>query len=584
MNLGVDFGSSTSYFSRWNPVHKLPEAITVGFNNSPGVPTLVTIPELGGDWECGHSAREHITRSEYKHFRACKMLLNAKHEEWKKHDDYSDEFTPEIIAKFFLENQVEAALEACEESVVSRMVLCVPELWAKGIRVPDPKETLYQICRNIPQVKKGGGNVEIVTEPEAASAYTAYCCREMANNNQFKGYLLIVDYGGGTLDITLTEVDTVMQDAKEVIRISTRGSCGVGENHNGRIGAAGISYMTRLTEMFLCSVRPDLCDPTDSTRIANYQRQSVIESSLFLGLYHEVENAVIVSGRQRLERAFQRNSANPEGQMPQDPASVRTIIVPDSQGNSMAAPLTVGMLYRAYTDTIEAVLEKELNKMKPTLEKYVADPYNLNCTNFKIVLVGGFGKYILVERQLQRYFEVNNAEADHRLDTRLATQRETAISLGAALIANDEVTVRRTAPLSLGIFGRSGVEGRTFYNAIVYGQIMEEEVVYYVRQNPSPDKPEEGIIPIRYNAEQPPEFAIYFSDDQTKAYPRNMIRDYWKDHIVLTSNTECALGFRIDDSNVISLVISEFKDKNHAGKILEKSVWTVTRRCSGILA
>jgi hypothetical protein len=97
---------------------------------------------------------------------------------------------------------------------------------------------------------------------------------------------------------------------------------------------------------------------------------------------------------------------------------------------------------------------------------------------------------------------------------------------------------------------------------------MEEDVVYYVRQNPSTDKPEEGIIPIRYNAEQPPEFAIYFSDDQTKAYPREMIRDYWKDHIVLPSNTKCALGFRIDDSSVISLVISEFRDADHAGKIL----------------
>ena len=568
MNLGVDLGSSTSYFSRLNPVHKIPEAITVGFNNSPGVPTLVTVPKLGGDWEFGHSAREHITRSEYKHFRACKMLLNAGPGEWKKHDDYSDEFTPEIIAKFFLENQVEAVLEACQEEVVRRMVFCVPELWAKGIRVPDPKETLYRICRNIPQVREGGGNVEIVTEPEAASAYTAYCCREMAKNNPFNGFLLIVDYGGGTLDITLTEVDTAVQNGKEVIRISTRGSCGVGENHNGQIGAAGISYMTRLTEMFLCSVRPDLCDPADPTRIANHQRRSVTESPLFLDLYRDVENVVITHGRQKLEHAFLKNASNPEGLMPQDSTSVRTIIVPDSQGNSMSAPLTVGMLYRAYTDTIEAVLENELNKMKPTLEKYVADPYDPNCTNFKIVLVGGFGKFTLVERQLQRYFAVNNAAADHRLDTRLATQRETAISFGAALIANDEVTVRRTAPVSLGIFGRTAAVGRTFYNAIVYGQIMEEDVVYYVRQNPSTDKPEEGIIPIRYNAEQPPEFAIYFSDDQTKAYPREMIRDYWKDHIVLPSNTKCALGFRIDDSSVISLVISEFRDADHAGKIL----------------
>lgn len=45
-------------------------------------------------------------------------------------------------------------------------------------------------------------NVEVVSEPEAASAYFAYNY-EAETSKSFNGYLLLIDYGGGTLDITL---------------------------------------------------------------------------------------------------------------------------------------------------------------------------------------------------------------------------------------------------------------------------------------------------------------------------------------------------------------------------------------------
>ncbi len=564
MKLGVDFGSSTSYFSTWNPMSNAPQTIMIDPNGI-GVPTVAAVPETGGEWEFGSMAREQLAGPGYKHFRACKMLLNAKPEEWKKHDDYSDAFTPERIAKGFLEKQITRALEECEESAVERMVICIPELWAKGIRFPDPKETLYQICRKIPQVKDGGGNVEIVTEPEAASAYTAYCCRGGASGQKFEGCLLIIDYGGGTLDITLTEVDTVMQAEKEITRVSTRVSCGVGENHDGKIGAAGITYMTRVTEMLLCSACPEVCDPLDSSRIDPSRRMQVVESPLFVNLYRKVETAVI-GGKNRLKRALDRCSHDIKGEMPGSTELINVIWFSDFQGNNVSASLTAGMLYRAYTDTIEPVLERELNKLKPSILKFVSNAYEPDCRNFKIVLVGGFGKFLLVEQQVQSYFRVMSPEADCRLDTRLANQRETAISFGAALIANDEVTVRRTAPLSLGIFGYVGTT-RTYYNAIVYGQIMEDDTVYYVRRDPSPDEPEKDIVRVEWDSSDLVEFALYFTDDQNKAYSRKMKKEYWKNNIVIPKGMDCALGFRIDNSSVISMVIREFIDKNHVGEL-----------------
>ena len=174
-----------------------------------------------------------------------------------------------------------------------------------------------------------------------------------------------------------------------------------------------------------------------------------------------------------------------------------------------------------------------------------------------------------MENQLYRYFHVTAPTADNRLNSSLSANRETAISYGAALIANDFITVRRTAPLSLGIFGNSAW-GCTFYNAITYGQIMEENTVYYVRRNPEVNGPEQGIIPSLYSAERSPEFAINFSGELNKAYRRYMNPEYWRNQIVLPAHSKCALGFRIDDSNVISFVISEYKDSSHAGSILRE--------------
>ncbi len=567
MNLGVDFGSSFSCFSRWNFLEDRLEALQIGAAGSAFVPTLVTISEAG-EWECGQIAQKHVADPTYKRFRACKMLLNADASEWKKHDSYSDEYSPERIAEYFLKNRLEEALYACQEEQIEQMVLCVPELWAKGIRTPDPKTALYRICQKVPQLKNG--KVKIVTEPEAASAYTAYCCRKASGGKNFEGYLLIVDYGGGTLDITLTEVDTTMQDGKEITRISTRGRGGQGENHNGRIGIGGISYMTRVSEMLLCSVRPDLRDENDPARVVGTRRQKVLESPEFVSLYQEVEAAVTDStGIKAVDKALKKNRFDPNGAMPEDMTVVKTICWNNETGDKCSADLTIAMLYRAYVDNVEQVLKKELDKMLPVLEKYVADPYDPSREDFKIVLVGGFGKYKLVENQLYRYFHVTDSKADKRLNSSLSTAKETAISYGAALIANDFISVRRTAPLSLGIFG-SNASGRTFFNAITFGQIMEENTVYYVRREPEKNRPEEGIIQSIYSSERSPEFAINFSGELNRAYGRYMNPEYWSNQIVLPANSKCALGFRIDDSNVISFIISEYKNSNQAGKILRE--------------
>ena len=73
----------------------------------------------------------------------------------------------------------------------------------------------------------------------AASAFFAYNFRQMTKKN-FEGNILLVDYGGGTLDITLTNVAA---DDGDSVEIKVLERTGAGENEEGKVGKAGIVYM-----------------------------------------------------------------------------------------------------------------------------------------------------------------------------------------------------------------------------------------------------------------------------------------------------------------------------------------------------
>ncbi len=71
-----------------------------------------------------------------------------------------------------------------------------------------------------------------------------------------KGNVLIVDYGGGTLDLTLTQVSSEGKD-QEAVEIEVKQRTGVGDNHPGRIGDAGIAYMEKVIRLAVAEC-PDL--------------------------------------------------------------------------------------------------------------------------------------------------------------------------------------------------------------------------------------------------------------------------------------------------------------------------------------
>ena len=104
------------------------------------------------------------------------------------------------------------------------------------------------ILRNIFEKMDCVKEVQVVSEPAAASAFFAYNYQTL-RNEAYDGHILLIDYGGGTLDITLSKVSAgTDSNGKQFMEINVADRQGAGENENGRIGKAGIIYMESLLE------------------------------------------------------------------------------------------------------------------------------------------------------------------------------------------------------------------------------------------------------------------------------------------------------------------------------------------------
>jgi|GEM_PF-3643325 len=229
-------------------------------------------------------------------------------------------------------------------------------------------------------------------------------------------------------------------------------------------------------------------------------------------------------------------------------------------------PVTYGNLYSVYQDVVRNAIEEQLRVIDTVVKKYADNPYDPNCDTFKIVLVGGFGKYALVKDQVYRHYKIIS-EKDKRVNFGISGKSESAVAFGAALIANNQITVRRTASQSMGIVGKDQNGKPAFRYAILYGQIMQENTVYYLRENPDPDYPNRNVIRVAFYPNEGIGFAINDSDDMTKTYCHKLKPEYCAKLTEIEGGIY-AVGFSIDSNNIIYLVLSQYNGgERKAGSI-----------------
>lgn len=108
--------------------------------------------------------------------------------------------------------------------------------------------------------------------------------------------------------------------------------------------------------------------------------------------------------------------------------------------------ITFSHLARAYNTIIRDQLDECLRYMTNYMDDAKIDYESSNNDQFHVVLVGGFCKFILVQNQIQEFFDASST-GDLRFAFDLGENREFAVAMGAALLADKIMVIRHTAPL-----------------------------------------------------------------------------------------------------------------------------------------
>jgi len=193
----IDFGTSNTAIARWNAATQQPETVTLpGLSvrlgqNPPLIPSLVYVEDAAQHRVIvGQKVRDRALelKANPRLFRSFKRGIGANIQGFLPELD-GQIITFEQVGEWFL-NQLIAQLQAQEvgESRLQSLVLTVPVDSFEAYR-----SWLSQVCQKLPVEQ-----VRMLDEPTAAALGYGMTDQQI---------LLVVDFGGGTLDLSLVRLD-----------------------------------------------------------------------------------------------------------------------------------------------------------------------------------------------------------------------------------------------------------------------------------------------------------------------------------------------------------------------------------------
>ncbi|MBR2295555.1 MAG: hypothetical protein IJ869_07325 [Clostridiales bacterium] len=563
MIIGIDLGSTYSGFARYDTANNRIEPITFTEGAPFSIPSVIYINSKG-QVSTGSAAKNKIGKKgvRYEYF---KMLLNEKNEDIIKSRGYDDQYTPRVITRIFLEENLKAALRRYNEQSIESLCICVPEIWADSVQTLDGRSILRDILLRESDVSIENDHVQVVTEPEAASAFFAYNY-ELESHKMFNGHLLLIDYGGGTLDITFTEVKSAGEGNMEIKYVA---SCGAGENHidkdgYGVVGNAGIAYIQDVIRKAINDSGEfdehdiDYSDPDFlaavvdfESELKSHERISAIEDYFgSYGSYSDFKYAL------------------------DDEEEFLSFEFKDSE-----ISVSYQCLLKAYIDTIEPVLLGQVRKINKRVEECIGkDPCNQasgNDDDFKIAVVGGFGSCYFVKSQLYEIYNMDaNTENDPRIKNITTNKKEQAISLGAALLAAGKVKLQKIARYSIGLYA-SDASGkfRPYYGIKCHQAIVPGKPYFILHNDSEPDVAQNRVI--YSNLAGIKQFSIEFTESLDKGGLMSLNSEMLERLKDLPHEYFWNCGFSMDDSDVVSFhILPKGEDDISKGKTIKLDNYT----------
>ena len=552
MDIGIDFGSTYSLITTFDG-DNLKELKPDG--DTAVTPSYLSIDiEDDSNVKFGTFSKSKVHSKNFRHFSGFKMMLVEKDAETLKNNGYIGKYTPRYVTEKFLKEMLNGILikekpagsQIDISSDYKNVYICVPELWARHAKTMDGCYALREILDK----KLGIKNVTIVMEPEAASAYFAYIYHKNTKE-PFNGYLFLIDFGGGTLDITLAKVAS---DGQGTIIIKRVNSDGLGENHvdthqKTELGNAGMAYIQRLVLNVLSN---------NGVKTVN------IISPAFRETIVELENTLMSpQGITKIREKFSRFGSYQKFKKIFDdkytdisaPENIFTKI----DFNDDRYPVRYSDLYEAYKQVVEEGLSKTIGKMCDISRQYIhKDPCTIEAgeaRDFKIALVGGFGSFYFVQKQIEQIFNIQDMNEDCRTKGLTVSENEKAVSYGAALLAAGRVKLKKTASYSLGLQVRDRVDPniRRLMYAIKFNQeIVNDEICYITDESNRKAK----FMSITNSGNRSGVIHRIISGDDfdiKKGYPMMMKNEYMDTLSTLPKTGTWYIGFSIDENYLITL-------------------------------
>ncbi|HEY9729518.1 MAG TPA: Hsp70 family protein, partial [Chroococcales cyanobacterium] len=199
----IDFGTSNTAIARWNSATQQPETLSLAglsgqlSHNPPLIPSLLYVEDASqGQVTIGQAVRDRglDLTSDARFFRSFKRGIGADIQGFMPELD-GKLVSFEQVGQWFLERIIEK-LNSAQESEMESLILTVPVDSFEAYR-----HWLGGVCQSLPVQQ-----VRMLDEPTAAALGYGVADGET---------ILVVDFGGGTLDLSLVQLNLESQAGKK---------------------------------------------------------------------------------------------------------------------------------------------------------------------------------------------------------------------------------------------------------------------------------------------------------------------------------------------------------------------------------
>lgn len=516
--VGLDFGTTNSIISYLNNNGQI-ESFSLAVHQPAYIPSAVAYRTFNGieTVSIGREAKLYKTDPYAKVYEKFKLMLGESQERLAGYG--FNEYLPEKVIRDFFRELFAGYCAGQEIKEIEELVVTVPEIWLREERHRTAREKLKDICRELKLPLK-----KLISEPVAACAYFCHAYK-IKNNHGYKGHVLVVDYGGGTLDISLCEVINGTE-------IKVLDSSGKGE-HEINLGCGGVAFDEAVAERLYQIAGGETIDRNLLRRDKN-----------FIKLVDEFEQRKIdmTGAISKLLRQYCMDETLVDG----------TVIFNLECGSK---PVSV------YCDLLKSVFDEvNLNELTTSLEKitncfdeFNVDPHNQE--KFHVLLVGGFSNYYLVERAIRNFFNSQIDDYDERFRSYFTNvDRSLAISKGAALVANDIIQITLTCPYTIGIVGWTLNNGK--FTEIDLTGVRKGQVITETDLEPHYIEQAEISIPLIAGDQNIKLFFV--GNNRIECKLDHSIRELFPN--IDTPNNRWRIGFLVDQNLIPTIFIKDIQN------------------------